>query len=151
MSSFSKWDRDAYRSRVGAQEAARRRGAIMAEQWGYQLAEQRKRPWGSPRRGWRRSWASRPAGCRGLSTARFRQSRLLPGTSPRWAENWNWSPTSAATCSRCLPTRRPDLHRNRKSRQPYMTISRRGVWHVCGTRQTRRLLVTYCVNNALVI
>lgn len=43
MSSFSKWDRDAYRSRVGAQEAARRRGAIMAEQWGYQLAEQRKR------------------------------------------------------------------------------------------------------------
>lgn len=32
MSSFSKWDRDAYRSRVGVEEAARRRGAIMAEQ-----------------------------------------------------------------------------------------------------------------------
>ena len=43
MNSFSKWDRDAYRSRVGEEEAARRRGAIMAEQWGYQLAEQRKR------------------------------------------------------------------------------------------------------------
>jgi hypothetical protein len=43
MSSFSKWDRDAYRARVGEDEAARRRGAIMAEQWGYQLAEQRKR------------------------------------------------------------------------------------------------------------
>ncbi|WP_157120918.1 hypothetical protein [Nocardia miyunensis] len=40
MSSFSKWDRDAYRKRVGADEAARRRGAIMAEQWGYQLAEE---------------------------------------------------------------------------------------------------------------
>ncbi|MBF6300919.1 helix-turn-helix transcriptional regulator [Nocardia amamiensis] len=43
MSSFSKWDREAYRNRVGEDEAARRRGAIMAEQWGYQLAEERKR------------------------------------------------------------------------------------------------------------
>jgi DNA-binding XRE family transcriptional regulator len=43
VSSFTKWDRDAYRRRVGAEEAARRRGAIMAEQWGYQLAEERKR------------------------------------------------------------------------------------------------------------
>jgi DNA-binding XRE family transcriptional regulator len=43
MSSFSRWDREAYRSRIGGEEAARRRGAIMAEQWGYQLAEQRKR------------------------------------------------------------------------------------------------------------
>jgi hypothetical protein len=31
MSSFSKWDRDAYHCRVGEEEAARRRGAIMAE------------------------------------------------------------------------------------------------------------------------
>jgi hypothetical protein len=43
VTSFSKWDRDAYRARVGEEEAARRRGAIMAEQWGYQLAEQRRR------------------------------------------------------------------------------------------------------------
>jgi DNA-binding XRE family transcriptional regulator len=43
VSSFTKWDRDAYRRRVGEEEAARRRGAIMAEQWGYQLAEERKR------------------------------------------------------------------------------------------------------------
>lgn len=43
MSSFTKWDRDAYRRRIGEEEAARRRGAIMAEQWGYQLAEERKR------------------------------------------------------------------------------------------------------------
>lgn len=43
MSSFSKWDRAAYRNRVGEEEAARRRGAIMADQCGYQLAEQRKR------------------------------------------------------------------------------------------------------------
>ncbi|WP_406274065.1 helix-turn-helix transcriptional regulator [Nocardia sp. NBC_00881] len=43
MSSFSKWDKDAYRKRVGEDEAARRRGAIMAEQWGFQLAEERKR------------------------------------------------------------------------------------------------------------
>jgi len=42
VSSFSKWDRDACRARVG-EEAARRRGALMAGQWGYQLAEQRKR------------------------------------------------------------------------------------------------------------
>jgi DNA-binding XRE family transcriptional regulator len=43
VSSFTKWDRDAYHRRVGAKEAARRRGTIMAEQWGYQLAEERKR------------------------------------------------------------------------------------------------------------
>jgi len=43
VTSFSKWDRDAYRARVGEEEAARRRSAIMAEQWGSQLAEQRKR------------------------------------------------------------------------------------------------------------
>ena len=35
MTSFSKWDRDAYRARVGEEEAARRRGAIMAKQWGF--------------------------------------------------------------------------------------------------------------------
>lgn len=43
MSSFSKWDREGYRRRVGEEEAARRRRSIMAEQWGYQLAEERKR------------------------------------------------------------------------------------------------------------
>lgn len=43
MNGFSKWDRDAYHNRVGAAEAARRRGAIMAEQWGYQLAAERAR------------------------------------------------------------------------------------------------------------
>jgi DNA-binding XRE family transcriptional regulator len=43
MRSFSEWDRDAYRARVGEEEAARRRGAIMAGQLGHQLAEQRKR------------------------------------------------------------------------------------------------------------
>jgi len=42
MASFSKWDREAYRARVGENEAARRRGAIMAEQWRSQLAEQRR-------------------------------------------------------------------------------------------------------------
>jgi hypothetical protein len=41
--SFSKWDRDDYRARVGEEEAGRRCGAIMAGQWGRQLAEQRKR------------------------------------------------------------------------------------------------------------
>jgi DNA-binding XRE family transcriptional regulator len=43
VSSFTKWDREEYRRRVGEDEAARRRGAIMAEQWGHDLAEQRKR------------------------------------------------------------------------------------------------------------
>jgi DNA-binding XRE family transcriptional regulator len=43
VTSFSKWNRDAYRARAGGEETARRRGAIMAEQWGDQLAEQRKR------------------------------------------------------------------------------------------------------------
>ncbi|WP_167475835.1 helix-turn-helix transcriptional regulator [Nocardia arthritidis] len=43
MSSFTKWDRDAYHKRVGAEEAARRRAEIMAEQWGHQLAEERRR------------------------------------------------------------------------------------------------------------
>lgn len=32
MDGFSKWDRDAYRSHAGEEEASRRRGAIMAEQ-----------------------------------------------------------------------------------------------------------------------
>ena len=39
MNSFSRWDREAYHARVGEEEAARRRGAIMAEQLGYQLTE----------------------------------------------------------------------------------------------------------------
>jgi DNA-binding XRE family transcriptional regulator len=43
VTSLSTWDRDAYRARVGEEEAARRCGAIMAEQREYQLAEQRKR------------------------------------------------------------------------------------------------------------
>lgn len=43
MSTFKKWDRDEYRQRIGVDEASRRRRAIMAEQWGYQLAEERKR------------------------------------------------------------------------------------------------------------
>jgi hypothetical protein len=43
VTGFSKWDRDAYRARVGEEEAARRRGAITVEQWGHQLAEQCKR------------------------------------------------------------------------------------------------------------
>ena len=42
MTGFSKWDHDAFRARVG-EEATRRRGTIMAVQWGCQLAEQRKR------------------------------------------------------------------------------------------------------------
>ena len=42
MTGFSKWDHDAFRARAG-EEATRRRGTIMAEQWGCQLAEQRKR------------------------------------------------------------------------------------------------------------
>ncbi|MCX0271668.1 helix-turn-helix transcriptional regulator [Nocardia zapadnayensis] len=43
MSSFSEWDREGYRRCVGQEEAARRRRSIIAEQWGYQLAEERKR------------------------------------------------------------------------------------------------------------
>lgn len=43
MSSFCKWDREGYRHRVGEEEAARRRRSIIAEQWSYQLAEERKR------------------------------------------------------------------------------------------------------------
>jgi DNA-binding XRE family transcriptional regulator len=44
MSSYKKWDRDAYIERVGGvQEAERRRKALMARQTGYRLAEERKR------------------------------------------------------------------------------------------------------------
>lgn len=44
MSSYSKWDRDAYIKRVGGQEEAeRRRKALMARQSGYRLAQERKR------------------------------------------------------------------------------------------------------------
>jgi hypothetical protein len=42
VSSFTEWDRDACRRRVGEDEAARRRNAIMAEQWGYQLAQEQR-------------------------------------------------------------------------------------------------------------
>jgi DNA-binding XRE family transcriptional regulator len=44
MSSFAKWDRDAYIERVGGIEGAeRRRKALMARQSGHRLAEERKR------------------------------------------------------------------------------------------------------------
>jgi ribosome-binding protein aMBF1 (putative translation factor) len=44
MSSYSKWDREAYVERVGGvEEAERRRKALMARQSGYRLAEERKR------------------------------------------------------------------------------------------------------------
>jgi DNA-binding XRE family transcriptional regulator len=44
MSSYTKWDRDAYIERVGGkQEAERRRKALMARQSGHRLAEERKR------------------------------------------------------------------------------------------------------------
>jgi transcriptional regulator with XRE-family HTH domain len=44
MSSFTKWDRDAYIERVGGQEEAeRRRKELMARQSGHRLAEERKR------------------------------------------------------------------------------------------------------------
>jgi len=40
MSSYTKWDRDAYVDRVGGvEEAERRRKALMARQSGHQLAE----------------------------------------------------------------------------------------------------------------
>jgi predicted transcriptional regulator len=43
MTSYSKWDRDAYIERVGGiEEAERRRKALMARVDGYQLAEIRK-------------------------------------------------------------------------------------------------------------
>ena len=44
MSSYTKWDRDAYIERVGGkQEVERRRKALMARQSGHRLAEERKR------------------------------------------------------------------------------------------------------------
>ena len=44
MTSYSKWDRDAYIERVGgAEEVERRRKVLMARQSGYRLAEERKR------------------------------------------------------------------------------------------------------------
>ena len=44
MSSFTKWDRDAYLERVGGvKEAERRRKELMARQSGHRLAEERKR------------------------------------------------------------------------------------------------------------
>lgn len=43
MTSYTKWDRDAYIERVGGpQEAERRRKALMARQSGQRLAEERK-------------------------------------------------------------------------------------------------------------
>jgi hypothetical protein len=49
------------------------------------------------------------------STARSRLSKPLPATSLPWAANWNWSPTLAATSSRCPPTPPPD---HRRKSQP---------------------------------
>lgn len=44
MSSYTKWDRAAYVERVGGPEQAeQRRKALMAQQSGYRLAEERKR------------------------------------------------------------------------------------------------------------
>jgi DNA-binding XRE family transcriptional regulator len=92
VTSFSKWDRDAYRARVGEQEAARRRGAIMAEQWGYQLAEQRKRL-GFTQAGLAQIMGVTPG----------RVSQIEHGEV-----SLSWSRTSAVTCSRCRPTQPPD-------------------------------------------
>jgi hypothetical protein len=44
MSSYTKWDRDAYIDRAGGvEQAERRRKTLMARQSGYRLAEERKR------------------------------------------------------------------------------------------------------------
>lgn len=43
MTSYTKWDRDAYIDRVGGpEEAERRRKAVMARQSGHRLAEERR-------------------------------------------------------------------------------------------------------------
>ena len=42
MTSYTKWDRDAYIERVGPEEAERRRKTLIARQSGQRLAEERK-------------------------------------------------------------------------------------------------------------
>ena len=107
MSGFSNWDREAYRGRVGEEEAARRRGVIMGGRWGHQLAEQQA-PGLHPGEacgdhGRDPGWVSQIEHGE-VSTVEALASYIaaLSGSS-------SWSRTSAATCSRCQPTRPPDL------------------------------------------
>jgi hypothetical protein len=49
MTSYTRWDRDAYIERVGGpEEAERRRKALMARQSGQRLAEERKQRGSQP-------------------------------------------------------------------------------------------------------
>jgi hypothetical protein len=84
VTAFSRWDRDAYRARVGEEEASRRRGAIMAGQWGCQLAEQRRRL-GFTQAGLAEIMGVTLAGSPRLSTVRSQPSRRSPATSRRLA------------------------------------------------------------------
>jgi DNA-binding XRE family transcriptional regulator len=107
VTSFSKWDRDAYRARVGEEEAARRRGAIMAEQWGHQLAEQRKRL-GFTQAGLAEIMGVTPGRVSQIEHGEVSTVEALASRSRPSAASWNSSRTSAGTCSRCRPTRPPD-------------------------------------------
>lgn len=91
MSSFSKGDREGCRRRVGDEEAARRPRSITAAQWGYQLAEERKRL-GFMQAGLAEITRTRPA--------RSKRSRVnvIPLTREVWNRLGTWrSPTFQRT------------------------------------------------------
>lgn len=97
MSSYTKWDRDAYVERVGGeQEAEQRRKALMARQSGQQLAEERKRQ-GLTQAQLAQAMSVTPAGSPRSNAANWPPSNRSPATSKHSAAGSTSSPPSATT------------------------------------------------------
>jgi ribosome-binding protein aMBF1 (putative translation factor) len=100
VTSYTKWDRDAYIERVGGpEEAERRRKALMARQSGQRLAEERKQR-GLTQAQLAETMGVTPAGSPRSSAANCRPSSPSPATSRHSAGTWSSSPTSPTTPSR---------------------------------------------------
>ena len=84
MSGFSNWDREAYRGRVGEEEAARRRGVIMGGRWGISSPSSKRLGFTQARLA--EIMGVTRAGSPRSSTVKSRPSRHSPATSQRSAE-----------------------------------------------------------------
>ena len=99
MTSYTKWDRDAYIERVGGpEEAERRRKVLMARQSGQRLADERKQR-GLTQAQLAETMGVTRAGFPRSSVASCQPSRPSPATFRHSAGAWTLSPTSPTTPS----------------------------------------------------
>jgi hypothetical protein len=119
MSSYTKWDRQAYIDRAGGtEEAERRRKALMARQSGHRLAEERKRH-GLTQAQLARAMGVTPGRVSKSSAASWQPSKPSPATSKPSAGASTWSPASATIPSLSpQPKRREAAVRNPDSAPP---------------------------------